>query len=181
MGDIEEFVNTHPLPKEDLPPFEYPEGKRGGDYGWPHGIMTKPMVQILRSEGITKTSQLFVLARSVSLERFRKFVEGQEDKAGTMGNPRGLHVVVHLWLARGPTRVEFESRIPARTPADAIDHSCLWTGADYTFMIGLLRTVRDWPVNEHTEDRATEHAQKYIDRFNSIYPVWRAMHSRALR
>jgi hypothetical protein len=178
MGDI-----PNKLPKEDLPPI----GSTGEDYGWPRGIMTAQMVKILRSEGITKTSQLCVLVQSVSRERFRKFVEGQEDKEGNMGNPRGLYEVVDMWVTpRGPPRVEFKSRIPPPTPAEVRDHSCLWTGADYTFMIGLLRTVRDWPVNEHTEDRATELAQRYIDLFNSIYPAWRAMHmvggsSRALR
>ncbi len=179
MGDIdiEEFVNGHTLPLEDLPPI----GSTGKDYGWPPGYMTIPMVKILRSEGITKTSQLFVLVHSVSDQRFRKFVEGREDdKEGKMGNPRGLHAVVHMWLARGVTRVEFESRIPAPTPAAVVGpppHPCLWTGADYNVMIGLLTTVKDWPVPERNrEDRATEHAQRYINRFNSVYPAWRRMH-----
>ena len=164
------------LPREELPPL----GRDGAAYGWPAGIMTVPIVEALRSEGFTKTSQVCVLVHSISRERFRVFLEGQEDRNSSMGNTRGLYEQVHEWVTGpppNPERIEFRSRIPAEDVADAIDHTCQWTGADYTFMIGLLTTVRT-PI--------TDQAQSYIDNFRSVYPVWRAMHmvggsSRALR
>ena len=163
----EEFVRKNPLPKEDLPP----EGKTGASFGWPPGIMNQAMAATLRSEGITKTSQLFVLVHSISQESFGVFVEGAEGKDGELGNPRGLHDVVRMWLARPDMKAKFRERIVA-----SHGHSCKWTGADYTFMIGLLTTVPNRPPLSDGEAR--ENAERYLQEFQTIgYPVWRATHT----
>jgi hypothetical protein len=154
-----------PLPQEDLPP----SGEAGGTYGWPTGVMSASIVTTLRSEGITKTSHLFALVNSISEERFRIFMEGQEDQHGAS---RNLYRAVQGWLARPETRREHLLRVPGpRTREEEIAHPCRWTGADYNLMIGLLTTVRVPP---------TPVAEAYLTDFKRGYLVWRAIRGRAL-
>jgi hypothetical protein len=165
--------HTSPLPQEDLPPL----GEAGTEYGWPPGMMSARTVATLRGEGITKTSQVFGLARCMTREQWRNFLEGAEHGAE---DPQPRYDLLLMWLRRPEILADLRARMPAVIQPGQPPNGCVWRGADCSVTTHLLRPfMRSQEVLDGgmvQSDRVGRTLAAIQDR----YRVWRAEKGRAL-
>ena len=162
-------IGTSPLPQENLPPL----GRSGDDYGWPRGMLPASAVEVLRGEGLTKTSQVFLLARCMTQEQWRNFLEGTHHGAA---DPRPQHDHLLAWLSRPEILEDFRLRVPGR-PSEC---QCEWTGGECLIITSHLRAYMN--IREALPDGMpqNERIARAIAANQLRYSLWRAEHGRAL-